>query len=214
MLQSISLPPRSGDVPKSAVIILHGLGDSSDGIIGLGEAWAKGLPETEFIAPDAPFPCDMAPFGFQWFSMLDASPDAILKGVKKAAPLLDEFIDKVMASRGLPPEKVALAGFSQGSMMSLYVAPRREQALAGVLGYSGALVGAEALPRERRSIPPIMLAHGTADDVVPFKAMALAEAGLHNANLNVSALVCPGLGHSISDDGLAKGLAFLRKILG
>jgi phospholipase/carboxylesterase len=214
MLTDHHLNPLNGNKPQSAVILLHGLGDSGAGLIGLGEAWHQALPNTIFLAPDAPYPCDMAPFGFQWFSAQDWTPAVVLAGVKKAAPILNDYIDHVMASRELPPERVALVGFSQGTIMGLYTAPRRTPSLAGVLGYSGALVGGDTLPKERKSAPPIFLAHGTMDEVIPFTALAHAEHGLQNANINVTALACPNLGHSISDEGLAQGARFLRRVLG
>lgn len=213
MLSVETLDPQSGAQPTSAVLLLHGLGDSGAGLIDLGAAWRSGLPDTVFLAPNAPFPCDMAPFGFQWFSAQDWTPAVVLEGVKKAAPYLDSFIDKVSANFELAPSRIALVGFSQGTMMSLYVAPRREEALAGVLGYSGALIGREELRREKRSSPPVLLVHGMRDDVVPYAAMEHAKAGLQDVNINVDALGRPDLYHSIDNEGLREGLVFLRKAL-
>lgn len=213
MLNDVVLKPKNGAASR-AVIIVHGLGDSASGIIGLGEAFREALPETEFLAPDAPDPCDFSPFGFQWFPATDWTPSVVLQGVKKAAPSLDSYIDYVLESRNLTPDKLALVGFSQGTMMSLYVAPRRSQSLAGVVGYSGALIGGQTLPQERRSAPPVLLVHGTHDDVVPYGAMAHAQEGLQLANINVSSVPCPNLGHSIDDLGLREGVLFLRKVFG
>ena len=213
MLTEQVLLPLNGGKPKSAVILLHGLGDSGAGLIDLGEVWRSGLPDTEFLAPDAPFPCDMAPFGFQWFSTRDWSPAVVLAGVKHATPYLNDYIDHILASHDLTPDRVALVGFSQGTMMSLYVAPRRSPSLAGVIGYSGALVGGETLSQERKSAPPVLLVHGMQDDVIPFQNMAKTAHGLQNANINVTTLACPGLSHSVDDAGLAEGLRFLRKVL-
>ncbi len=214
MLNDVTLKPHGGQKTERAVIIVHGLGDSASGIIGLGEAFRPALPETEFLAPDAPDPCEFSPFGFQWFSARDWTPSVVLEGVKKAAPKLNAYIDHVLETRKLTPDKVALCGFSQGTMMSLYVGPRRAPGPAGILGYSGALIGGETLPRERKSSPPIFLVHGTADEVVPFGAMEHARQGLQNANLNVTTLPCPGLGHSVDDSGLSQGLIFLRRAFG
>src|SRR5215469_5079921 len=154
MLPSLSGPvhkPASGGAPRQLVILLHGLGADGNDLIGLAPYWAPLLPEAEFVSPDAPFPCDMAPFGRQWFSLQDRSPAAILAGVRASAPILDAFLDDALAARELAPAQLALVGFSQGTMMSLYVAPRRTAPVAGVVGYSGALVGTDALAQEIHS---------------------------------------------------------------
>ncbi len=212
MLNDHVLTPLAGGKPSFAVILLHGLGDSGAGLIDLGTAWRQGFPDTEFVAPDAPYPCDMAPFGFQWFSLQDRSPTALMDGVRRAAPILDDYIDHIMKSRDLPAERVALVGFSQGSMMSLYVAPRRSPALAGVVAYSGALIGGETLRQQRQSAPTVLLIHGMNDEVVPFEAMEQAERGLQSVNINATGIARPGLGHSIDDVGLWEGGRFLRRV--
>jgi len=205
--------PAAGGKPQSLVLLLHGLGADGNDLISLAPYWAQRLPNTAFVSPHAPFPCDMAPYGRQWFSLQDRSQMMILAGVKAAAPILDAFIDAELKKHGLGEDRVALVGFSQGTMMSLYVAPRRPRALAGVVGYSGALVGADALAVEAKSKPPVLLVHGEMDDIVPFQAMAAAATGLRAAGLQVETLARPGLPHSIDDAGLARGGAFLAERL-
>ena len=212
MLNDNRLPLLSGHAPAAAVILLHGLGDSGAGLIDLGVAWREALPDAVFVAPDAPHACDMAPFGYQWFSLQDRSPTAILRGVQQAAPILNAYIDSITTHYQLPDQRVALVGFSQGTMMSLYVGPRRAKGLGGILGYSGALIGAETLLAETQSKPPVLLVHGMQDDVVPFAAMRHAEVSLHAAGIAVETLPCPNLAHSIDQAGLQAGARFLRKI--
>lgn len=205
--------PAAGGKPQSLVLLLHGLGADGNDLISLAPYWAPLLPNTEFVSPHAPFPCDMAPYGRQWFSLQDRTPAMMLAGVRAAAPILDAFIDAELKKRGLGDDKLALVGFSQGTMMSLYVALRRPRPCAGVLGYSGALVGAEGLIGEVTSRPPVLLVHGEADPIVPFQAMAVAAAGLRAAGIAVETLARPGLPHSIDDAGLTKGGAFLAQRL-
>lgn len=216
LLPSLSGParkPASGGKPKQLVVLLHGVGADGNDLIGLAPYWAPALPDAEFVSPDAPFPCDMAPYGRQWFSLQDRSADAILGGVRAAAPILDAFLDDALAQRGLDASKLALVGFSQGTMMSLYVGPRRTKTLAGIVGYSGALIGADTLAQDIRSRPPVLLVHGDADQVVPPQAFPLAVAGLKAAGVSVEELICPGVGHSIDEPGLRRGGAFLRRVL-
>src|SRR5258707_2429355 len=120
-LSGPSRPPAGGGKPQRLVILLHGLGADGNDLIGLAPVWAQILPDAEFIAPNAPFPCDMAPYGFQWFSFQDRTPEAVLAGVRAAAPMLDAFIDDALAARGLVAGDAALVGFSQGPMMSPHV---------------------------------------------------------------------------------------------
>jgi phospholipase/carboxylesterase len=156
----------------------------------------------------------MGPFGYQWFSLQDRSMATMLAGVRAAAPMLDAFIDDALAERGLGESDLALIGFSQGTMMSLFVGPRRAHAVAGIIGYSGALVGADLLPAELRSRPRVLLVHGEADPVVPYQAMAMAKAGLTAAGIPVETLARPGLGHGIDEEGLVRGGRFLKETLG
>lgn len=217
MLPKLSGPihkPESGGKPRQLVILLHGLGADGNDLIGLAPVLAQVLPDAEFVSPNAPFPCDMAPYGRQWFSLQDRSPATILAGVRAAAPILDAFIDEALESRGLAEKDLALIGFSQGTMMSLYVGLRRARAVAGIVGFSGALVGAELLAGEIRSRPRVLLVHGDADTMVPFQALAMAESALKAAGVPVETLTCPGLGHGIDEAGLKAGARFLTEVLG
>jgi phospholipase/carboxylesterase len=199
------LGPEAGGKPKHLVILLHGLGSDGNDLIGLAPNWTPALPDAVFVSPNAPFPCDMAPYGYQWFSFLDRSAARILAGVQAAAPILDGFIDQELARYGLTEKDLALVGFSQGTMMALYVALRRERPVAQVLGYSGRLIAPERLAEELRSRPPVLLVHGDADEIVPFESLAHAADALRHAGVEVETLARPRLGHSIDEAGLKRG---------
>lgn len=205
--------PVSGGRARAAVVLLHGLGADGEDLIGLADSWAGALPECRFLSPHAPERCDMAPMGRQWFSIRDRSEAALRAGVERAAPALDAFIDGALAADRLGDDRLVLVGFSQGTMMALHVALRRGRAPAGVLGYSGRLIGAARLADEAVARPPVMLIHGDADDMVPIAALHEAVAALGAAGVSAQWHVSSGVGHGIAPDGLAIGARFLRDCL-
>jgi len=194
--------PASGAKASSLVVFLHGLGADGSDLIALAEPLSQVLPDTAFVAPDAPFPCDMAPMGRQWFSLQRRGAEELMEGARTAAPHIDGFLDGELARLGLREDRLALVGFSQGTMMSLYCALRRPSCCAGIVGFSGLLIAPERLAAEVVSRPPVLLIHGTDDPVVPFPAMAAAEAGLKAAGIAVTSQARPGLPHGIDPGGL------------
>lgn len=194
--------PAAGEKARALVVFLHGLGADGHDLISLAPLMESLLPGTAFVAPHAPDACDMAPMGRQWFSLQDRDPDLLLAGVAAAAPCLDAFLDAELARHGLTDDRLALVGFSQGTMTALHTALRRPKPCAVVVGFSGALLKPEVLATEIRSRPPVLLIHGDADPVVPFGALAQAEAALRENDVPVSARRRPGLGHGIDQEGL------------
>ena len=199
--------------PTELVVLLHGLGADGNDLISLAPLFAQVLPGAAFVAPNAPFPCDMASFGRQWFSFQDREPEAVVAGVRAAAPHLEAFIDSELERAGLGDERLALIGFSQGTMMAPHVALRRARPCAAVIGYSGALVAPQLLAEEIESRPPVLLVHGDADEVVPFSSMAAAGQALRENGLLVHSEPRPGLSHGIDEEGLQLGAAMLQQTL-
>lgn len=205
------LPAKSG-ITKHLVIFLHGVGADGHDLLSLSEL--LDLPDTHFISPHAPQPFDMAPFGHQWFSLLERSAASMLAGAQSAAPWLNHFIDTQMARFNLTPADVALVGFSQGTMMALYAGLRCPQPLAGIVGFSGMLIAPELLEAEIQSRPPVCLIHGQEDAVVPFGALAQAEDALRAAHVPVETHARRGLGHGIDEKSIAVAGDFLLHCFG
>ena len=201
--------PSSGKKARQLIILLHGVGADGQDLIGLAPSLSQAFPDASFTSPNAPYDCDMAVNGYQWFSLQDRSPEAILSGVKVTAPILNAFIDEEMARCGVTAKQTALLGFSQGTMMSLYVAPRRKQSLAGVVGFSGRLIAPDLLTKEIKSRPPILLVHGDADEVVPIESVFHAKDGLISSGIDATAISRPGLGHGIDPEGIEHAVTFL-----
>ena len=203
-------------VAKSVVVFVHGYGADGADLLGLGDALAPHLPDTVFVAPDAPQPCVGNPFGFQWFPIpwLDgSSEEAAREGMAASVALFDAFLDARLEEEGLGASALALVGFSQGAMMSLHVAPRRAEAVAGVVAISGRLLVPELLAAEAVVKPPVLLVHGDQDPVVPFEDMGLAGDALVAAGFETYGHVMRGTGHGIAPDGLGVALQFLKERL-
>lgn len=214
-LEGPAVAAASGNA-DSLVIFLHGYGADGNDLIGLSQPLAGVLPNTAFVSPNAPEPCAAAPMGRQWFPIpyLDGSSEtAMMEGLGRAKAALNAFIDTQIAEAGLAANRVALVGFSQGTMMSLEVGLRREEQLAGIVGFSGRLLRADALEAEIKSKPPVLLVHGDADEVVPPQSLADAEAALTTHGVEVETLSRPGLGHGIDNEGLSRAAEFLIGVL-
>ncbi|QPM89893.1 alpha/beta hydrolase [Pseudooceanicola algae] len=205
--------PVSGST-RSVVVFLHGYGANGADLLSLADPLGEHLPDTMFVAPDAPESVEGAPMGYQWFPIpwIDgSSQEEAERGLLSAAQDLDAFLDALMVDEDLLPEQVALLGFSQGTMMALHVAPRREDPVSGIVGFSGRLMRPDLLVDEVESRMPILLIHGDEDDVVPPQSLPEAAEALQEAGFKeIFAHVMKGTAHGIAPDGLSVALAFLR----
>jgi phospholipase/carboxylesterase len=201
------VPALSGQT-QSLVILVHGYGSNGEDLIGLVPHWREVLPNTAFVSPNAPQPCPGAPGGYQWWGF-GAGSDRTA-GVTSAAPILDAFIDAELARHGLSDDRLALVGFSQGTMMSLYVGPQRERQIAGIVGLSGALIDTGEAPKTH---PPILLVHGDEDPMVPIEAFYRAREALERQGFEVTSHVSPGLGHGVDLAGVTLARRFLERVL-
>jgi len=214
-LEGPAVAAASGNA-DSLVIFLHGYGADGNDLIGLSQPLASVLPNAAFVSPNAPEPCAAAPMGRQWFPIpyIDGSSEiAMMEGLGRAKAALNAFIDAQISETGFAANRVALVGFSQGTMMSLEVGLRREEQLAGIVGFSGRLLRSDALEAEIKSKPPVLLVHGDADEVVPPQSLADAEAALNTHGIAVETHSRPGLGHGIDNEGLNHAAAFLTRVL-
>ncbi len=212
------LPAKSGHA-RQLVVFLHGYGADGRDLIEIGRQWQPWLPDAAFVAPNAPERCTQAPTGRQWFDLTFRDPDERWRGVVKARPALDEFLDAELTRHALDEGKLALVGFSQGTMMALHTGLRRRRAPAAILGYSGVLVGpdhlGEATARTPKgSTPPILLVHGDADQVIPIEALFRSADDLASADIPSEWHLSLGLGHGIDPAGLRHGGLFLARQFG
>ncbi len=205
-LSGPTLPPTRG-AATHLVVLVHGYGADGQDLIGLAPHWQKLLPTAAFAAPNAPMRISGGP-GYQWFPISRIDPHEMQKGVEAAGPVLDAYLDGELARLGLPPERLALVGFSQGTMLSLHLGLRRKA--AAIVGFSGLLAGAPPAGE----MPPILLTHGDSDTVIPPQAMFLAAAQLGLAGARVQWHLAPGMGHGIDPEGMAMAGQFLNLAFG
>lgn len=214
-----SLPPASGLKPDSIVVLIHGYGANGADLISLGNAWASHLPNTLFVAPDGPEVSEVNPTGNQWFGLGDWDPAEkfteiqiarMLKDIQTLAPSFNRYLDELLRTHNLPPEKLALVGFSQGAMVALHLALHRPRC-AGVVAYSGAFL--DDLKQIKIARPPVLLVHGLDDQLLSPLFSQVAEEHLKALHVPVTLALLPGLGHGIDERGLGIGSAFLKEHL-
>jgi phospholipase/carboxylesterase len=206
------LKPASGHKAQQLVLLLHGVGANGADLMPLAKSWSTLLPDAEFICPNAPFPYDglLMENAYQWFSLHDITIENREARVREAAPILNDFIDEQLAQRGLTDSELALVGFSQGTIMSLYLSLRRPHPCSALVGYSGRFPYTQSLSEELVSRPRMFLLHGTQDEVIPIGELDIALLTLKSQHVPVISYVAQGLGHSISAEEVKLGGAFLK----
>lgn len=212
------LAPRSGRAQR-LVVFLHGYGADGNDLIEIGRQWQAWLPDTAFVAPHAPGRVPQMPMGRQWFPLTMRDPNERWTGANAAAPGLNAFIDAELERHGLDGSKLALVGFSQGTMMSLHVGLRRPVPPAAIVGYSGLIVtdaqrGADGLKEDVQGRPPVVLIHGEADDLIPVEALFMSAEALARADVPCEWHLSLGVGHGIDEGGLRHGGLFLAQRFG
>jgi phospholipase/carboxylesterase len=192
--------------PLPLVFVLHGRGADANDLADLAPMMGSGY---RFVFPNAPEPFEAAPgfrFGFTWFDGWPAEPGSI----KRSRNLLLTFIDEICQRYATPPGKVILSGFSQGGLMSLDAGFRTKQKLAGIVVMSGALY--EDDPPDFSPDIPVLLVHGTADDMIPVLAARRARRVLESHGVEPEYHEFP-MGHAVTPESIAVVAAFIRRYL-
>jgi phospholipase/carboxylesterase len=207
------IPARSGKA-KQLVVFLHGYGADGRDLIDIGKQWQALLPDAAFISPHAHEACSQSPTGRQWFPLTFRDEGERWRGCVAASPVLEAFLDAELSAHGLEDEHLVLVGFSQGTMMSLHCGLRRKKAPLAIIGYAGMLVlepgkGSETLTKGIAIEPPILLVHGSEDQVIPVEALFMSAQVLAEADIPTEFHLSLGLPHSIDGEGLRHGVEFI-----
>lgn len=202
------LPPRSGQ-PKHLLVLLHGYGSDGADLIALGQYWSSTLPDTLFVAPNAPNPCAINPSGYEWFPLRTDRTISRVEGAPVAREIIVRFLTDLWSQTGLGASDTLLVGFSQGAMMALHTGLSLDEEVAGIVAFSGALIPPPGLEAGRGPRPPVAILHGDLDDVVDPQLSRDAAEALAGLGFEVSYHRSPTAGHGISQDMLDFATSFI-----
>ena len=210
-LNTIVLEPISKKKPKNAVILCHGYGGDGKDISILANYWRAYLPDTIFICPDAPEKCAASPSGFQWFDLIDQTPEQVLAKSFVAENKLNKIIDEVKNKNNLNANQIIVGGFSQGCMISLQTGLKRKDQINSIIGYSGRIIDTEHLSKNIISRPKIILMHGDKDQVVSIDSLLESKDFFSNHNYEIETKIFKNCEHRIPTEGSSLGLQFIKK---
>lgn len=189
----------------AAAILVHGRGGSAEGMLEL--AAAIGVEDVAWLAPQAA--------GGAWY------PHSFLAPIESNEPWLSASLDllgRLMArceTAGLPPGRVALAGFSQGACLSAEYAARNARRYGGLVLLSGGLIGPPGTPRRYAGSlagTPVLLGCSDVDPHIPVERVHETARVLSSMGADVDERIYPGLGHTVTDDEIAAARALLEGI--
>ena len=210
-LNTIILDPLSKEKPENAVILCHGYGGDGKDISTLASYWRAHLPETVFICPDAPEKCAASPTGYQWFDLMDQTPEQILSKSLVAENKLNKLIDEVKEKFKIKAEEIIIGGFSQGCMITLQTGIKRADSINSIIGYSGRIINTDHLSKNIASKPNIILMHGDLDQVVTIESYLEAKEFFNKNNYHIESKIFKNCEHRIPTEGSSLGLQFIKK---
>ena len=212
-LNTIILEPLTKGKAKNAVILCHGYGGDGKDISILASYWRAHLPDTIFICPDAPEKCAASSTGFQWFDLVDQTPEQILSKSLVAEYKLNKLIDEVKDKNKLLANQIVIGGFSQGCMISLQTGIKRKDTINSIIGYSGRIIDTEHLGKNIVSKPNIILMHGDIDQIVPVDSLLEAKDFFSKNDYKIESKIFNNCEHRIPTEGSSLGLQFIKKYL-
>jgi phospholipase/carboxylesterase len=195
---------------KKLIIMLHGLGSNGEDLTTLIPLMQSELPDYFFCSPDAIEDYDMAPFGKQWFSVKDRSPEVIMEKVRKNQPIIEHLISVKQKQLSLTNRDTILLGFSQGTMVASYLTLNAKEPFAAMIGFSGRML--PPYVEQINSDTPICLIHGMQDDVVLAQESQDFASYCHKHGIACDLALIPNLRHSIDHAGVKFALEFLHRL--
>jgi phospholipase/carboxylesterase len=207
----VRTPSRKPDSePMPMVVLIHGRGADMNDLADLAPMFDTPAG-CRFVFPNAPKPFEAYPgmtFGWTWFEGWPPIHESVVKSREEML----RFLDEITAKYPTPDGKLIVAGFSQGALMALDSGLRTKKKLAGIIAMSGGLYEQDLIDLSAHQSLPVLIGHGTADDVVPVNYARRARAVLENAGLAVEYHEYP-MAHQVAMEEAEHVKAFLARVL-
>jgi phospholipase/carboxylesterase len=196
MTQPTAIVIQQPQSPAAQLILLfHGVGSNAQSMAGLGRAYAQAFPRAMVVAVNSPQPSELAPGGWQWFSVQGVTEDNRVERVGAALPAFEAAVRHWQAQAGVDAAGTALVGFSQGAIMALAAALRPEPVAARVVAIGGRFA---RLPEQPLHVgATVHLLHGKADAVMPYNHAIEGALRLKALGADFTADVLPFVGHEL-----------------
>jgi phospholipase/carboxylesterase len=202
MLKTVIRVPSNqpDDAPLPLVLLMHGRGADANDLADLAPMLDP-RGGARFVFPNAPKPFEAYPgmtFGYTWF---DGWPPRG-RSLEEARAAVLELIDALVARYPTPPGKLIVSGFSQGGLMSIDVGYRTRQQVAGIVVMSGAIAEEGAPDFAAKKDIPVLIVHGTEDDMIPVLAARRARRLLEQHGIEPEYHEFP-MGHHVTPESMA-----------
>ena len=209
-LDTTIIEPEDKNI-KNAIILLHGYGGDGKDISTLSLNWKRHLPNTVFICPNGHEPCSINPSGYQWFDLTNDNPDYILEQSFKGEKILNQFINEVKEKFSLQNNRICLAGFSQGCMMSINLGLTSETEYNCIIGFSGKIINPKDLEIRKKNSTQTLLIHGELDQVVPPNSLLEAKDFFIRNNISIDTHLIKNCDHHIPIESSSIALNYILK---
>ncbi len=206
----LNVPSGSADnIELPLVILMHGRGADANDLSDLAPVIDGGY---RFVFPNAAKPFQPMPgysAGWSWFDGFPPEGDSVVESRTKLLTLIDELAGRYPTPEG----KIVIAGFSQGGMMAIDIGYRTKKNVAGIIVMSAGIYEADMPDLKARHELPILIIHGTQDEMIPVKAARRTRFVLEDHGVNPEYHEF-SMGHHVTPESLAVVGAFLKRVLG
>lgn len=190
---------------RAALILTHGRGATAESTLSLADA--LGADDFAVYAPQA---SGNTWYPYSFLNPIEQNEPGISSGIQALADIVE-----TVERGGIPAERIALAGFSQGACLTLEFTARNARRYGAVAGFSGGVIGPDGTPRDYAGSlerTPVFLGCSDIDGHIPLARVKLTTQVLTSLGAHVDERIYPGMGHTIIDDEVAAVRAMLASV--